>query len=201
MAYIDPAAGAAREGAISTAALDPGVLAASALGRALMADDFFNAATALAKFAADSIANAFLLKAVADGAFAADAATRALFADQIWTTAKLAPRTNEAHTAGDTLLAAETGTSHTNTGASGTITIILPAATVGQEFYFGVGAAQELRLDPAGSETISLPSTGVAGAAGKYLVADAIGESVHLMCVIAGTWAVMGYTGTWTAEA
>jgi hypothetical protein len=112
----------------------------------------------------------------------------------------LALRTVEAHTAGDTLLAAESGSCHTNTGAGGTITIVLPSAVVGLEFFFYVGAAQQLRIDPAGSETISLPSTGVPGAAGKYLVADLAGESVHLQCAVAGSWAVMGFTGTWTAE-
>lgn len=106
----------------------------------------------------------------------------------------------EAHTAGDTLTTAESGSVHSNTGASGTIVIALPAATVGLEYGFYVGAAQELRIDPNGSETISLPSTGVAGAAGKYLVADAVGETVYLFCAKAGTWAVRGYTGTWTAE-
>ena len=107
---------------------------------------------------------------------------------------------HEAHTSGDTLTAAESGSTHTNTGASGAITIVLPAATVGQWYCFHVGAAQELRLDPNGSETISLPSTGVQGAAGKYLVADAVGEWVKLKCVIAGTWTAEGYAGTWTAE-
>lgn len=108
--------------------------------------------------------------------------------------------TVEAHTAGDTLLAAETGSLHTNTGASGTITIVLPAATPGLKFRFACGAAQALRIDPNGSETISLPSTGVPGAGGKYLWADAIGESVDLECTVAGSWQVFGYTGTWTAE-
>lgn len=87
-----------------------------------------------------------------------------------------------------------------STGASGTITVTLPAAVPGLEYKFRVGAAQELRIDPDGTETISLPSTGVAGAAGKYLVADAAGETVYLACVKAGTWSVFGYTGTWTAE-
>lgn len=172
MAYLDTSAGAAREGAVSSAALDAGVLSADATGRALIAANFFNGATSLAKF----VAQAF---------------DRTL----------LALRTVEAHTAGDTLLAAESGSIHTNTGAAGTITIVLPAATVGQEFTFIVGAAQELRIDPNTTQTISLPSTGVAGGAGKYLVADAIGESVHLVCGIVGTWHVLGYTGTWTAEA
>jgi hypothetical protein len=107
----------------------------------------------------------------------------------------------EAHTAGDTLTASESGSVHTNTGASGAVTIVLPAATVGLRYTFAVGAAQQLRIDPNGTETISLPSSGVPGAAGKYLVADAIGETVQLACLIAGNWAVLGYTGTWTAEA
>lgn len=106
----------------------------------------------------------------------------------------------EAHTANDTLTTAENGTVHTNTGATGTITLTLPAAVVGLHYYFKVGAAQELRLDPNGTETISLPSSGVPGAAGKYLVADAIGETVHLLCAVAANWCVMGYTGTWSAE-
>ena len=109
--------------------------------------------------------------------------------------------TVEAHTADDTLVVAESGSLHTNTGAAGTITISLPAATAGLEFLFAVGAAQQLRIDPNGSETISLPSNGVPGAAGKYLVADAIGETVSLVCASAGSWRVMGFTGTWTAEA
>lgn len=109
-------------------------------------------------------------------------------------------RVVEKHTAGDTLLAAETGSHHSNTGASGTITIVLPAAVAGLEFWFYVGAAQELRLDPNTTETIALPSTGVQGAAGKYLVADAVGEYVRLVCETAGAWLAFPYAGTWTAE-
>lgn len=105
----------------------------------------------------------------------------------------------EAHTADDTLTVEENGTCHTTVGASGAVVFTMPAAVVGLHYYFYVGAAQELRIDPAGTETISLPSTGVPGAAGAYLTANAIGESVHLMCCVAGSWACMGFTGTWTA--
>jgi len=77
-------------GAVGTDELADDALAASAAGRAKIADGFFDAATALAKFDTDSIANAFLLKAIADGAFQADAATRALFADAIWQATHLA---------------------------------------------------------------------------------------------------------------
>jgi hypothetical protein len=66
---------AADVGGETTLDIADGALSADATGRAKMADDFFNAATVLAK--------------VADGAFAADASTRALFADGIWTYAKL----------------------------------------------------------------------------------------------------------------
>lgn len=100
-----------------------------------------------------------------------------------------------------TVLASESGSVFTNTGASGAKEWDLPVATPGLHFYFAVGVAQSLRIDPNGTETISLPSDGIPGAAGKYLEANAIEETVHLMCVNAGNWACMGYTGTWTAEA
>lgn len=61
-------------------------------------------------------------------------------------------------------------------------------------------AAQELRIDPSGTETIALPSTGAQGGAGKYLTADAVGEWVRLLCVKAGQWQVTGYAGTWAHE-
>lgn len=108
----------------------------------------------------------------------------------------------EAHTVDDTLTAAEmNGSIHTSVGAAGTVVLTLPPATVGLNAKFAVGAVQELRLDPDGTETISLPSTGVPGAAGKYLTANAIGETVELVCCSAGSWRVFGFTGTWTAEA
>jgi hypothetical protein len=105
-----------------------------------------------------------------------------------------------AKTADYTVKTTENGTGFTTTGAAGTVVLSLPAATVGLHYYFYVNAVQELRIDPNGTETISLPSSGAPGAAGKYLTANAVGESVHLMCPVAGTWACVGYTGTWTAE-
>jgi hypothetical protein len=85
-----PGAGTLGDGTITTGKLANNVLSAAAAGRAKMQDNFFDVATALAKFATDSLANAFLIQAIADGSFQADAATRALFADGIWTEAKLA---------------------------------------------------------------------------------------------------------------
>ena len=107
----------------------------------------------------------------------------------------------EAHTSGDTLTAAETATRHDNTGALAAVTLILPAAVAGLNFLFRVVAVQELRIDPNGTETIALPSTGVQGAAGKYLTANAAGETLEISCVTTGEWVVATYTGDWTAEA
>jgi hypothetical protein len=104
-------------------------------------------------------------------------------------------------TADYTVLLADLGKVLTNTGATGAVVFSLPAAVVGYEVFARVDAAQELRLDPDGTEQICLPSTGVPGAAGKYLVADALNETVHLKCREAGIWDCLSYTGTWTAEA
>ncbi len=103
----------------------------------------------------------------------------------------------ESHAAGDTLTAAESGTVHVSTAA---ITLVLPPATVGLEFFFRVNAALALKIDPDGTESIALPSTGVQGTGGKWLTADADGETVHLLCDKAGEWSCYGYTGTWAAE-
>lgn len=99
-----------------------------------------------------------------------------------------------------TLKSSESGSTITNAGASGAITVALPPAEVGLHFRFYVAVAQELRIDPNGTETVALPSTGAASAAGKYIGADAVGEWVDLICVAAGAWARLGYSGTWTAE-
>jgi len=107
----------------------------------------------------------------------------------------------EAKTADYTVLAADNGKTFTTVGAAGTVVFAMPAAVVGMKYRFRVGAAQELRIDPNGTEVIALPSTGVAGAAGKYLTANADGETVELECTKAGQWSVFGFTGTWTAEA
>jgi hypothetical protein len=102
---------------------------------------------------------------------------------------------------GATLTAAQSGAIVSNAGASGAATFVLPAAVPGLGYTFIVEAAQELRIDPDGTETIALPSTGVQSAAGKYIGADAIGEKVKIHCLTAGTWDVEHYSGTWTAQA
>jgi uncharacterized membrane protein len=87
-----------------------------------------------------------------------------------------------------------------NAGASGAVTFTLPPAEPGLRVTAIVEAAQQLRLDPSGTETVALPSTGVQSAAGKYIWADAATEHVNLVCLVKGTWDVVGFSGTWTAE-
>jgi hypothetical protein len=106
-----------------------------------------------------------------------------------------------AKTANFDIEAADSGKKYSNAGASGAITAALPAAIVGLKYTMYVQAAQELQIAPDGAETIALPSTGAQSAAGKYIVADAIGENVEIECVVAGTWNVNRYIGTWTAQA
>ena len=106
-------------------------------------------------------------------------------------------KTIEAHTADDTLAAVESGSVHTNLGATSTITLTLPASVPeGTIFTFAVQAAQELRIDP-GSATIR-DDSGLT--ADKYKVADAIGECLTLVADSNGDWATIGKYGTWTEE-
>jgi hypothetical protein len=108
-------------------------------------------------------------------------------------------RTVVVKTADYTVTNNDNGKTFTNEGDTGAATMALPAATVGHWFRFVVKAAQELRIDPNGTETIALPSTGAQQAAGAYLTANAAGECCEIMCVKAGEWDVLSYTGTWTA--
>lgn len=103
-------------------------------------------------------------------------------------------------TADYTIIAgADNGKIFTNEGDAGTQVLTLPPATVGQWYEFVVKAAQQMRIDPNGTETIAL-DTGVQQAAGKYIVADAIGEHIGVRCVKAGEWETFDPTGTWTVE-
>jgi hypothetical protein len=117
-----------------------------------------------------------------------------------WVKAESAIKSVSAKTADYTVTVGESGSIFTNTGASGAVTFALPAAVAGLQYVFALGAAQELRVDPNGTETISL-ANGVQQAAGKYVVADAVGESAIIACVIAGQWLMLNAVGTWTAEA
>lgn len=101
---------------------------------------------------------------------------------------------------GGAVNAAMAGSIISNFASSSAATFNLPAAAVGMEYYFYVLKAVELRINPDGTETIGLPSSGAQQAAGKYITADAVGEYVHIICAKAGQWETLDYRGTWTVE-
>jgi len=107
-------------------------------------------------------------------------------------------KTIEAHTADDALTAAESGSVHTNLGASATVTLSLPAsAPAGTVFSFAVQAAQQLHIDP-GTAAIRDDSGQTAD---KYKSADTIGSSLTIIADSAGNWATIAKNGTWSEEA
>ena len=177
-----------------------GALSADALGRALMVANFFDAATVLDKFAADSWANAALLQIIADGAFVANAATRALFADNFLSAAKLDENDAFAWTGAHTFGSAQNLTpvnagaaGHTflatdlmvfGTAGAGNQTYALPPATgSGRRIHVKniAGAAGVIRLDGDAAETID-------GAATFDLAA---GQAATIVDNAAGTWIVV----------
>ena len=106
-------------------------------------------------------------------------------------------KTVEAHTSDDTLGEGESGSVHTNLGATGAVTLTLPgSAAEGVVFTFAVQAAQQLRIDP-GAATIRDDS---GQATGKYKWADAIGESLVLAADENGDWVTAAKNGTWAEE-
>lgn len=110
-------------------------------------------------------------------------------------------RRTSTKTANYTIKVGESGTAFNTDGAAGTVTFTLPAATAGQWYSFRNGSVNALQVDANGTETIALPSTGVQGAAGKYLQTTGTnGPTVVIACDKAGQWSVYGFTGTWTAE-
>ena len=106
--------------------------------------------------------------------------------------------TVEAHTSDDTLSEHETGSVHSNLGATGAVTLTLPTVTkAGVKFTFAVQAAQELRVDP-GAATIRDDSGQTAD---KYKTANAIGECLVVISDSAGDYYTIAKYGTWTEEA
>jgi hypothetical protein len=107
-------------------------------------------------------------------------------------------KTIEAHIADGTLTAAESGSVHTNLGASATVTLTLPApAPPGTVFSFAVQAAQQLRIDPAAAAICDDSGQ----TADKYKSASTIGASLTIVADSAGNWATIAKNGTWSEEA
>lgn len=104
----------------------------------------------------------------------------------------------EAHASDDTLTEAESGSVHSNLGATGAVTLTLPgSASEGTVFTFAVQAAQELRIDP-GAATIRDDSGATVD---KYKAAGAIGGCLMVVADSNSDWVTIAKNGTWTEEA
>jgi hypothetical protein len=104
----------------------------------------------------------------------------------------------EAHTASDELQACESGSVHTNRGATGVVTLTLPAAPpAGTQFTFSVQNACELRIDPG----VAAIRDDCGQTADKYKSAGSIGAALTLIADANGDWATIAKHGTWTEQA
>lgn len=115
--------------------------------------------------------------------------------------AKLAPKTVVA-TANADITAADAlrGIVVSNKGAVGEVIFSLPEATPGMHVTAVVQAAQLLSLDPVDTEII-YGINGVALTEDVAIKANALGETIQLVCLEAGYWSVAAYTGTWSVNA
>jgi len=103
----------------------------------------------------------------------------------------------EHHTSSDTLATTETGSVHTNLGAGAAVKLTLPQdAAAGCLFWFAVMVAQQLQIDAGAAGAIYIGGSKQADDA--YIWADAIGESVMLVCDGSSDWISLFATGTWT---
>lgn len=91
------------------------------------------------------------------------------------------------HAAGFTLTAAQSGTVHTNLGASGAIVATLPQSPPkGTMYQFVCMADQELRLEPGAAGGVYVK--GAKQADDKYVSVTDIGDFVHLIADGNGDW-------------
>lgn len=97
-----------------------------------------------------------------------------------------------AKTANATLVATDSQSVFTNTGATGAITLTLPAAVGGLAFTFFVKEnTKKITVAPKGGESI-LGNTGACESA-------TAGDWIQLVAIATGVWGRFGVKGTWDA--
>ncbi|AQT67112.1 hypothetical protein STSP2_00253 [Anaerohalosphaera lusitana] len=106
--------------------------------------------------------------------------------------------TIEGHTVNDLLTADDSGSVHTNSGATGPVTLTLPAgAAAGTRFGFAVQASQVLYVDPGAAAILD----DCGQTAGKSKYASTLGECIELMADANGDWVTISKRGVWMEEA
>ena len=102
-------------------------------------------------------------------------------------------------TADTTLVASDSGTIITNTGAGADRVHTLPAATVGMALSIRVTVAFKVKLVASGTDTIrDDDGTTVSAAGGNTEIAAVVGNQFEIECHEAGKWWVTSARGTLT---
>jgi hypothetical protein len=101
------------------------------------------------------------------------------------------------HTEEDVLVHQQSGSVHTNKGATGSLRTLLPSfSAAGTKYTFVVAEAFDYRVYPTGNKIFS-----EAGAViNKSLVSNTIGDSLTVVMNEDGNWYVTARYGTWTKE-
>ncbi|OHB67545.1 MAG: hypothetical protein A2Y77_12595 [Planctomycetes bacterium RBG_13_62_9] len=108
-------------------------------------------------------------------------------------------RSMEAHITDDTLMAGESGSVHTNLGATGAVVLALPIMPpAGTEFTFAVQTPYALGVDP-GPNAIIRDDTGQPMARHRW--ASTVGACLTLVADSYGDWVPVAKYGTWGQEA
>lgn len=81
-----------------------------------------------------------------------------------------------------------------NTKTDGAVVFTLPAAVAGMRLTAIVGHTSGLTLDVLTGDTVAGLAT-----SGQTVTADALGESIDLICIVDTRWDILAKTGTWTA--
>lgn len=103
----------------------------------------------------------------------------------------------EAHTISSQLAHGESGSVHTNLGATGNVTISMPTfVAAGTKYTFAVQAAQEFRIDPVSGAIID--ECGVT--ASKYKHCSTVGACLTVVSDGTGNWITISKSGTWQEE-
>ena len=101
-----------------------------------------------------------------------------------------------AKTSGYVVVAGDSGTRFTNTGAIASVTFSLPAAAVELVYAFSITAAFTDIVDAAGSDIIRV-GTEQTSAGGNYSN-NQVGSVLFMVCDVAGVWAATPFSGLWT---
>jgi len=103
----------------------------------------------------------------------------------------------EVHTENDKLEHKESGSIHTNLGATGAVTIFMPTFELaGTRYTISVQAAQQLNIDPVAGAIIG--DSGVSSS--KYKYCSTVGAFMTVVSDGNGNWIVTSKSGTWLEE-